>query len=217
MLAHVAQETPGTTLAAFRRPRLHGRMCASRPDANQGSSPEFADLVQAVARNRDVSAFERLFAHYAPRVKAYFRKLGTDERTAEELMQDVMLTLWRRAHLFDRTKAGVGTWIFAVARNRRIDAIRRERRPEIDPTDPMLVRIGDEGPDTQFANCQTEQVLRRAVATLPPEQAELVRRSFFDDMSHGAIADKLNLPLGTVKSRLRLALAKLRIALGNEP
>lgn len=217
MLAHVAHETPGSVLAVFRRPRLHGRMRPSRIDADQESGPDFAGLVQAVATNRDVSAFEQLFAYYAPRVKAYFRRLGTDERTAEELMQDVMLTLWRRAHLFDRSKAGVGTWVFAVARNRRIDAMRRERRPEIDPTDPMLVRAADAEPDAQVANSQTERMLQRAVATLPPEQAELVRRSFFDDMSHGAIADRLNLPLGTVKSRLRLALAKLRTALGGEP
>lgn len=216
MLAFVAEETPSSTLAAFRRPRLHGRVQASK-DIGRESSPDLADLVQAVARNRDISAFEQLFAHYAPRVKAYFRRLGTDERAAEELMQDVMLTLWRRAHLFDRSKAGVGTWIFAVARNRRIDAVRRERRPQIDPADPMLVRSTDDGPDGQFASGQMERMLRRAVATLPPEQAELVRRSFFDDMSHGDIAEQLNLPLGTVKSRLRLALAKLRAALGNEP
>jgi len=191
-------------------------MRPSKLDLNREQASDFVDLVHAVAKHSDVAAFERLFAHYAPRVKSYFRRLGTDERTAEELMQEVMLTLWRRAYLFDPGKASVGTWIFAVARNRRIDFIRRERRPEIDPTDPMLAGVGDDHPDEQIAAGQIETKLRRAVATLPAEQADLVRHSFFEDMSHGDIAGKLNLPLGTVKSRLRLALAKLRTALGTE-
>jgi RNA polymerase sigma-70 factor (ECF subfamily) len=168
-----------------------------------------ARLVLAVALHQDRSSFDQLFQYYAPRVKAYFLRLGADGGLAEELMQDVMLIVWRRAQLFDPSKAAVSTWIFTIARNRRIDSLRRERRPEIDPTDPFLVPE-PRGADTSLNQAQVERRLRSAIAELPAEQAELVRRSYFNDQSHGSIADELRLPLGTVKSRLRLALAKLR-------
>lgn len=168
-----------------------------------------AQLVLAVARHRDRPSFDQLFQHYAPRVKAYFLRLGADNGLAEELMQDVMLIVWRRAELFDPAKAAVSTWIFTIARNRRIDSLRRERRPEIDLADPILVSEAP-GADAGVNQAQIERRLRSAIAGLPPEQAELVRRSYFNDQSHGSIADELRLPLGTVKSRLRLALAKLR-------
>jgi RNA polymerase sigma-70 factor, ECF subfamily len=183
----------------------------TRPAASDADV--FADLVEAVARRRDGDAFARLFAHYGPRVKAYFRRLGTADDTAEELMQDVMLTLWRRAEMFDRDRASVATWLFAIARNRRIDVLRREYRPQVDAEDPALVGSPAPPADQRLQADQAERRLRQALATLPAEQAELVRESFFRDRSHSVIAAELRLPLGTVKSRLRLALAKLRGAL----
>ncbi len=174
--------------------------------------PEIAaNLVERIAQDRDRRAFADLFAYYAPRIKAYLRRLGADDTLCEELAQEAMLTVWRRAHLFDRRQAGVGTWIFTIARNKRIDAIRRDRRPEIDPNDPALVPEPEPSADKAVENDQRGARLHDAIAVLPEEQAKLLRLSYYDEKSHSAIAEELNLPLGTVKSRIRLALGKLQV------
>ena len=167
--------------------------------------------VEAVAERRDRVAFGRVFAHYGPRVKAYLRRLGASNAVAEDLTQEVMLTVWRRAGQFDRTRAALSTWVYTIARNRRIDALRRERRPDYDLDDPALV--DDEAAPRGDPFAETEQARRavmQAVAKLPPEQEQLLRIFFFEEKSHSLIADEFGLPLGTVKSRLRLALVKLR-------
>lgn len=169
-----------------------------------------ADLLEAIARDRNRTAFKSLFAYFGPRVKAYLRRLGADETAAEELMQEVMLTVWRRAHLFDRRQAAASTWIYTIARNKRIDGIRRERWPEVDPADPALVPEPEMPADASVAAGQRSARLHEAVTMLPEEQAILLRMAFFDDKSHNAIAKELSLPLGTVKSRLRLAMTRLR-------
>lgn len=172
-----------------------------------------AALVEAVARDRDRAAFAELFRHFAPRVKSYLLRQGADDGTAEEVMQEALLMVWRRAETYDRRQATVSTWLFTIARNKRIDRIRREKRPEFDPTDPLLVPEPEAPPDQAHDAGQAEDRLRAALATLPPEQVELVRTAFFQDLSHRDIAIARNLPLGTVKSRIRLALEKLRKAL----
>jgi RNA polymerase sigma-70 factor (ECF subfamily) len=167
--------------------------------------------VKAVAERRDRAAFARIFAHYGPRVKAYLRRLGASDAVAEDLTQEVMLTVWQRAGQFDRTRAAPSTWVYTIARNKRIDALRRERRPDYDLDDPALVDDEAAPRGDQFA--ETEQARRavmQAVAKLPSEQEQLLRIFYFEEKSHSLIADELGLPLGTVKSRLRLALAKLR-------
>jgi RNA polymerase sigma-70 factor (ECF subfamily) len=172
-----------------------------------------ADLLEAVARDRDRDAFKQLFAYFGPRVKAYLRRLGADEVLAEELTQEVMLTVWRRAHLFDRRQAAVSTWIYTIARNKRIDVIRREKWPEVDPDDPALVPEAEAPADALVAAEERSGRLHEAVKSLPEQQASLLRMAFFEDKSHSAIAQETNLPLGTVKSRLRLAMTRLRAML----
>lgn len=171
------------------------------------------DLMAAVAERRDRRAFRALFDHFGPRVKAYLLRLGADAATAEDVVQDVMLVVWHRAAQFDRRKASLSTWIFTIARNRRIDVLRRERRPEIDPDDPALARAPEDRADEVVEAGQANGLLRQAVATLPEEQALLLQQAYFEDKSHSEIALEFDLPLGTVKSRLRLALGKLRAAL----
>ncbi len=168
-----------------------------------------SDLIEAIAARRDREAFKALFADFAPRVKAFARRSGASSQVAEDLAQDVMLTVWRRAGLFDRRKAAASTWIFTIARNRRIDMIRKEARPDFDPHDPSL-QAEDKAADELLHASEMEGELRRAVARLPQEQAELMRLAYFEDKSHGVIAEELDLPLGTVKSRIRLAMRKLR-------
>jgi len=168
------------------------------------------DLLEAIASRRDREAFKLLFAHFAPRLKAFARRLAADGEVAEDLAQDVMLTVWRRAGQFDRRKAGASTWIFTIARNRRIDMIRREARPNYDPEEPERNAEGGQAADELLAVRRRDEDLHRAVARLPEEQSQLMRLAYFEDKSHGVIAEELNLPLGTVKSRIRLAMRKLR-------
>jgi len=173
-----------------------------------------ADLV-AVARHRDREAFGRLFDYYAPRVKAYLRRLGADAQQAEELTQEVMLTVWRRAAQYDPRRATPGTWIFRIARNRRIDVLRREKRPpEAEEAEAggeeEAAELPGEALEAESEALLLKERLRAAIARLPPEQAEILRLYYLEEKPQGEIADALGLPLGTVKSRLRLALAKLR-------
>jgi RNA polymerase sigma-70 factor (ECF subfamily) len=176
----------------------------------------FSDLLVAVAERQDRAAYSELFAYYAPRVKSYLLRLGADSAQAEEIAQDVMVTVWRKAGLFDRTQASVSTWIFRVARNRRIDLFRRAKRPDLDPEEQMILPAGVPAPDAQVEVMETETRVRAAMKDLPEEQLSLLRLAFYDGLSHREIADKLDVPLGTVKSRIRLAFAKMKARLGDD-
>jgi RNA polymerase sigma-70 factor (ECF subfamily) len=184
---------------------------ARKSDADQ--SPDMVALLGAVGARRDLEAFETLFRHFAPRVKAYMARMGGDGQLAEELMQETMIAVWNKADRFDAAKGSVSTWIFTIARNLRIDGFRREKRPDFDPDDPAFVPDDVAPADAELDARQASEQLHQAIAALPVEQAALLKLSFFEDQSHSAIATRLNLPLGTVKSRMRLAFDKLRAAL----
>jgi RNA polymerase sigma-70 factor (ECF subfamily) len=170
---------------------------------------DFSAMITAIAERADRGAFAVLFNHFAPRVKSYLLRLGAGAEAAEELAQETLLTVWRRAASYDPAKAAASTWIFTIARNLRIDLIRRERRPEL-TDDPALVPEPEPSPDRALQAVQEESRIAAAMALLPPEQAEVIRLSFFSDKPHSEIAGVLNLPLGTVKSRVRLAMLRLR-------
>ena len=174
------------------------------------------DLVLAVAGQRSRAAFAALFAHFAPRLKSYLMRLGAEAGQAEELVQDVMLQVWHRAETFDPAQANASTWVFTIARNKRIDAIRRERRPEIDLTDPALVPEPVEPADRTLEAGQENARLNAAIGALPNEQAELLRLAYYEDKPHSTISAERGIPLGTVKSRLRLAVDRLRRLLREE-
>lgn len=180
------------------------------------SADVLADLVERVAANRDRDAFIRLFDHYAPRIKGYLVRLGAEGELAEELTQEVMITLWRKASLFDRSKSSVATWLFRIARNRRIDAIRRDRSGRIDAEDPTMGPEAPPDPDEEIDAASREARVRDALAALPEEQVRLIRLSFFQGLSHSQIASETGLPLGTVKSRIRLAFGRLRKVLESD-
>jgi RNA polymerase sigma factor (sigma-70 family) len=159
-------------------------------------------------RERDEAAFAELFGHFAPRVKAFLMKSGASAALAEDCAQEVMATVWHKAALFDPTRASVATWIFTIARNRRIDALRKSRRPE-----PEDLPWGPEPEPDQVDALALQQETRKlgqALSRLPDNQRELIEKAYFGDLSHGEIARITGLPLGTIKSRIRLALEKLR-------
>ncbi len=177
---------------------------------------QFAALARRVSADRDRVAFTTLFDHFAPRIKAYLRRLGMDDGSAEDLAQEVMIVLWHKAHLFDPSKSSLSTWLFRVARNRRIDAVRRDRSSLLDPDDPMLQPEGDEAADDAMDAEQRDARVRAAMEDLPEEQVQLVRMAFFLGLSHSQIAEETGLPLGTVKSRIRLAFGRLRRVLEHD-
>lgn len=164
--------------------------------------------IRRIREAGDREAFALLFRHFAPRVKAFLVRSGAAEALAEEMTQEVMATLWNKSHLFDPTRASVATWVFTIARNRRIDALRRDRRPE-----PEEIPWGPE-PEPDQADVLTLQQesarLGTALRALPDKQRELIEKAYFGDLSHGEIAEQTGLPLGTIKSRIRLALERLR-------
>lgn len=171
----------------------------------------WVDQMYAVRDSQDKAAFAELFSYFAPRVKSFLMKSGAAHDVAEECAQDVMATLWRKAHLFDPAKASVSTWIFTIARNRRIDFLRKDRRPE-----PEELPWGPEQEPDQadvLALAQDTEKLGAALAALPEKQRNLIEKAYFGDLSHSEIAAETGLPLGTIKSRIRLALERLRHAM----
>ena len=190
------------------------RFIAPMTAPSSSKEEQLVAAIRAVAEDRNIEAFRRLFDHYAPRVKAYLRKIGAGDEVADDLVQEVLLSVWRRAHQFDPNKAALSTWVFTIARNKRIDVLRRERRPDMEFDDPSMqaepAARGDRAAELQ----QLSRQLALAVAALPKEQSDLLKIFYYEEKSHSNIAEELGLPLGTVKSRLRLALGKLRTMIG---
>lgn len=188
-----------------------------KPIGDGTEAPDKSDLaraIEAIAQSRDRQAFAVLFAYFAPRVKSYLIRLGAPAPLAEDLAQETMLTVWRKATYFDGARAEAATWIFTIARNLRIDALRRDRHPDPRPEDVLLLADPPAPADERLAAARREDRLREALKTLPEEQALIVRLSYFQDKPQREIERDLGIPLGTVKSRLRLALTRLRASLG---
>jgi RNA polymerase sigma-70 factor (ECF subfamily) len=191
--------------------RCRVAMTGPRNDTDQARRDD-ADpsrLIHAVATHGDRAAFAALFARFAPRVKAYLLRLGLDNATAEEQSQEALLIVWRKAAQFDPARATAAAWIFTIARNLRIDAARRAQRPPPVP-DPVDEPSPTPAADVILAAEDRSARVRAALAALPAEQADVIRLAFFDDRPHADIERALGIPLGTVKSRLRLAMSRLR-------
>lgn len=174
---------------------------------------ELAGFVVAVAERRDREAFAALFRHFGPRLKSFFMSGGMSAGLAEDLVQETMLSLWRKAEQYDPAKAGVATWVFTIARNLRIDHYRRQRNPADLPPDP---EVEPPSMEDELLAMERDLRVRRALSGLSPEQLEVVRLSYYGDKSQSEIAESLGIPLGTVKSRSRLAMSRLRALLEDE-
>ncbi|MDB5490797.1 MAG: polymerase subunit sigma [Micavibrio sp.] len=184
--------------------------------ANTQQEPDFGALLLAVGQKQDRSAFIQLFNHYAPRIKSFLIKGGAKPEQAEELAQEAMMTVWSRAATYDPKQANAGTWIFTIARNKRIDALRKTGRMVVGIEDPAYIPDNAPHADSGILDSQRMAKIADAIRDLPPEQSDLIRKSFFEDKTHAQIAAEEKIPLGTVKSRLRLAMDRLRPKLGRE-
>ena len=200
---------PAASFAVTGAPSRPDRVKKSGADVNETlKRAEWTAEILAVRDARDDRAFARLFAHFAPRVKAFLMKSGSSAEFAEECAQEVMATVWRKAHMFDGSKASVSTWIFTIARNRKIDMIRKQRRPE--PEDLPWGPESDPDQEDVLILAEETNKLGQALAALPEKQRKLIERAYFGELSHSEIAAETGLPLGTIKSRIRLALERLR-------
>lgn len=167
-------------------------------------------LIVAIARSGDRAAFAALFDHFAPRVKGLLMRSGTPAELAEEVAQETLLTVWRKAALFDPTKASASTWIATIARNLRIDIARQETRSRLSQVYEILDEEAPEQPDTTLSGAERDARVRVAMTQLSADQYRVVELAFLEGFSHQDVARRLAIPLGTVKSRLRLALSHLR-------
>ncbi|QDC11510.1 sigma-70 family RNA polymerase sigma factor [Oceanicola sp. D3] len=163
----------------------------------------------AVRDGRDRGAFAKLFDHFSPRLTAMMLRSGMSRAMADDVVQDVLLTAWQKAHLYDPARAQAAAWIYRIARNRQIDIIRRERRPM---PEALKMESEEAGSDAQasLALDQEASQLRAALENLKPEQREVIERAYLSDLTHSEIRQSTGLPMGTIKSRIRLALERLR-------
>ena len=173
---------------------------------DQSASREWTRLLAQFAETRDKVDYVQLFRHFAPKVKAYIVRLGLTDATADELMQETMLSVWNKAHLYNPSKAAASTWIFTLARNQSIDWMRRQKYPEYELED---WHVGEDEGDAGEQSVLSDR-MAEAIKTLPENQAQVIHMSFFEGRSHQEIADRIGIPLGSVKSRLRLAADKLK-------
>ncbi len=217
LVSNAATEKMPVTFAVRRNavvPKLLKAKRGGKQILKKESLEDLTECLLEVGSRRSVQAFETLFTHYGPRIRAFMIKRGADKALAEELMQETMMQIWYKAALFDPARGSVSSWTFTVARNVRIDAYRKSKRPEFDPNDPAFVPEDVQPADRELEARDDASRLRMALSKLPPEQSKLLELSFFEEISHSSIAERMNLPLGTVKSRIRLAFSRLRDALG---
>lgn len=170
-------------------------------------------LIARIAANRDRDAFRALFEHFGPRVKALMVKAGADHALAEDLVQDVMMTVWRKVELYTPQRGAVGTWIYTIARNARIDRLRRHSSRPYEDLDGLELPSDEPSVEDEVQASQQADQVGEALAELPDEQRRIIELAFIQDKSQSEIADQLALPLGTVKSRMRLAYQKLKARL----
>lgn len=178
------------------------------------SLTEQTEWMLKVRDARDRAAFAKLFDHFAPRLRGMLMKNGFGAAQADDVVQDVMLSVWRKAASFNPERAQVSGWIFQIARNRQIDVIRKERRPV--PEELAMPESTDVDGEQVLGVEQEAAKLRSAIARLNPEQRDLVQKAYFGELSHSEIQGQTGLPLGTIKSRIRLGLERLRHELKGE-
>ena len=177
------------------------------------TSGDWPELVNSIAENQDRAAFRLIFDYYGPRVKSFMLRSGCSEGLAEEIAQETLLTVWHKAALYHPERSAVSTWIFTIARNKKVDRLRKDSRPLPDVNDPSFHNSTDVSPESSAWHSESAHNIRKALSELPDDQREALKLAFLEENSHSKIAEILDVPLGTVKSRIRLGLERLRALL----
>jgi RNA polymerase sigma-70 factor (ECF subfamily) len=176
---------------------------------------KLANWITAIAARQDHAAFASLFVFYAPRIKTMLIRTGANVDAAEDVAQETLLTVWRKASYFDPDRASASAWVYAIARNLRIDRLRHDNQAKFHAMYEIIEIEEPEWPDSALNAAERADRVHGALNQIPEEQIRVLQLSFFEGRAHGDIAKKLDLPLGTVKSRLRLAIGRLRHLLGD--
>lgn len=190
------------------------RAVDKKPENRDAS--DWASLMLDIAERRDKAAFQGIFDYYAPRVKSFIMRGGIPEITAEEVAQETLLTVWRKADKYNPALASASTWIFTIARNKKIDRLRKDSRPLPDANDPTFAGPAVETPETTAWHSINAKKIHSALAQLPEDQRKVLTLAFIEENPHVAVSEMLGIPLGTVKSRIRLGLEKLRTLLAEQ-
>jgi RNA polymerase sigma-70 factor (ECF subfamily) len=174
------------------------------------TNEHLSNCLQDIADSQNTDSFAIIFKHFAPRLKSYLMKLGAVDNQAEEVIQEVMIAVWTKSASYDSSKSSVGTWIYTIARNKRIDKIRKDKRHYLTESDEGLEIPVESTQEKEIFSGQMSIMLKKYIENLPEEQGKLLKLSYFFDKTHSDISEELDIPLGTVKSRIRLALTKMR-------
>jgi len=177
---------------------------------SDGAKRQMDDLLTAIAERKDKDAFRQLFETFAPRIRGFIGRQGQDSDMIEEVVQETFIRVWNKAQLFDPEKASASTWLFAIARNTRVDIFRKSGRPTPDANDPTFVPDPEPSADRLVSRAEESHRLQKALSLLPSDQQEVLRLAYFEEKAHAQVAEDLGIPLGTVKSRIRLALGRIR-------
>ena len=177
---------------------------------NVNSDDELGLCLELIGKNQDKLAFNTIFRHFAPRLKSFLVKAGSTDSQAEEVIQEVMIAVWTKSSTYDSDKSSVSTWIYTIARNKRIDKIRKEKRHYLSESDEGLEIPVNSTQEKEIFAAQVSNSLKKYMLNLPEEQSKLLKLSYFYNKTHADISEELKIPLGTVKSRIRLALTKMR-------
>jgi RNA polymerase sigma-70 factor (ECF subfamily) len=197
------------------RQRSVGGGASMREDDETAVAQNPAAWITAIAASADRAAFAALFAFFAPRIKTMLMRSGASADTGEDIAQETLLAVWRKAAYFDPDRASAAAWIYTIARNIRIDRLRQHQRAKLYALQETVEPEEPDRPDAVLSSAQRAERVRAALSQIPQEQVQVLQLSFFEGRAHGDIAQQLDLPLGTVKSRLRLAMNRLRHLLGD--
>lgn len=189
---------------------------ATQVSPDKKDAAYWASLMLGIAENRDRDAFQALFDYYAPRVKSFIMRSGIPENTAEEVAQETLLTVWRKADKYNPALASASTWIFTIARNKKIDRLRKDARPLPDANDPTFAGPAPDTPENTAWHSINAEKIHAALARLPDEQRQVLILAFIEENPHVVVSEMLGIPLGTVKSRIRLGLKKLRALMADQ-
>ena len=170
----------------------------------------FVAAILNIAESQDISSFKKIFEYFSPRLKSFLMKSGAEENIAEEIIQETMTIIWTKADYYDPKVASPSTWIYTIARNKKIDILRKSRKAILEDIETAVLPAVEPKTEENIEHDQKFDMIAQHLDALPKDQLNLLKMNFFEEKSHGEISELTGIPLGTVKSRIRLALEKIR-------